>query len=59
MSKSNTSGFRNVSYSKNHKKWYCYLRLKGKIVYSCHFDSAEEASKAVEQKRQEIFSHNT
>ena len=58
ISKSNTSGFRNVSYSKNWKKWYCYLRLKGKVVYSCHFDSAEEASKAVEEKRQELYSHN-
>ena len=59
LNKSNTSGFRNVSYSKNYKKWRCYLRLKGKVVYSCHFDSAEEASKAVEEKRQELFSHNT
>ncbi len=59
INKSNTSGFRNVSYAKNYKKWCCYLRLRGKVVYSSYFDSAEEASKAVEQKRKELFTHNT
>lgn len=59
INKSNTSGFRNVSYVKNYKKWCCSLRLRGKVVYRSYFDSAEEASKTVEQKRKELFTHNT
>lgn len=58
LNKSNTSGFRNVTYHKPAKKWYAYLRLKNKIVYSGFFSSAEEASKTIEQKRKEIYSHN-
>jgi hypothetical protein len=59
LNKSNTSGFRNVSYNKSLKKWYASIRLNNKIVYSGYFLSAEEASKAVEKKRKEIYSHNT
>ena len=59
LNKTNTSGYRNVCYSKTRDKWYASLRFKGKIVYSGFFDTAKEASIAVELKRKEIYTHNT
>jgi hypothetical protein len=52
--KSNKSGVKGVCWVKSMKKWRGYVGYKGKHSYCGHFDTVEEAAKAVEKKRREL-----
>ena len=50
--KNNTSGHKNISFSKKLNKYKCAMRIKGKDVYIGCFETLEEAIKAREKFKQ-------
>ena len=52
--KTNTSGFKGVTYHKPLKKYKAAININGKLKYLGVFETAEEASKAYEEKAKEI-----
>lgn len=53
----NKSGYRNVSWSKNSKKWIVQLQVNGKnkVLASFPYEELEQAGKFAEQKRKELY----
>ena len=56
--KSNSSGFRGVHWSKQHKKWQAQIQTKGKKIFLGYFDTAEEAAHAYDAKAFELWGSN-
>lgn len=50
-----TTGFRGVTYSKRKKKYVAQIMFQNKGVFVGHFDSAEEAADARQQKAVELL----
>jgi hypothetical protein len=53
--KNNTSGFKGVTWNKDHKKWKAQIMLNGKSIYIGYFDDPEEASKAYNDRASGLF----
>lgn len=51
----NTSGFKGVRWHQVHKKWYARITYLGKEFFIGHFDTAEQASTAYNDKARELF----
>lgn len=45
MKKTNTIGFKGVSYKAKHKKFQASINIDGKFIFGGHFDSAVDAAK--------------
>lgn len=54
----NSSGFRGVCFNKSCGKFQAGVRHNKKLHYIGLFDTAEQAAKAVQAKRAELFSHD-
>lgn len=54
LSKTNTSGFKGVSWKKSHRMWRCRVSSKRKI-FTAYFKSATDAALAYDEKAVEIF----
>jgi hypothetical protein len=50
----NTSGYKNVLFRKDKKKWTCRFRVNGKDIMRGAFNTAKEASVYAEQLRKEL-----
>lgn len=59
LKKTNTSGFRGVSWDKRKQKWEAYTMHNQKKIHVGYFDTAEEANQAAIAKRAELFTHDT
>ena len=59
LAKTNTSGFRGVSWDKKKKKWNAYINHNQKRMHLGYFATTEEAAKVAAAKRAEIFTHDT
>lgn len=57
--KSNSSGFRGVSFTKQTNRWRGVVKNNYKYIHVGYFDTAEEAAKAAAAKRAELFTHDT
>jgi citrate synthase len=57
MRKDNTSGYRGVTWHSAGKKWRAQVSHNKKYIIVGMFDNKEDAAKAVEAKRLEIFTH--
>ncbi len=57
MRKDNTSGYRGVTWHSAGKKWRAQVSHNKKYIIVGMFDNKEDAAKAVELKRREIFTH--
>jgi hypothetical protein len=55
----NKSGFRGVYFDTEKGKWRAVVCSKGKKHFVGFFDNPEQAGKAAQQKRNELFTHNT
>lgn len=51
----NSSGFRNVYYNTQHRKWSVIVQVKGNLNFYGYFDTAEEANAVAIEKRKELF----
>lgn len=56
--RSSKSGVRGVSWAKRHNAWSASVRHEGKSHWVGYFGRIEDASEAVKQKRNELFTHN-
>lgn len=54
--KSNTSGVRGVSWSKQKQDWEAYIKFKGHFYHLGHFKRLEDAAKARAQAEERLFS---
>ena len=52
--KTNTSGFKGVSWHKHQNKWIASIRLFGKLKYLGYFKTAEEAHEAYKKAAMEL-----
>lgn len=52
------SGFRGVSFHKQHKKWAARATHLGRTIFGGYFDTAEEANEAAVSLRQTLFTHS-
>ncbi len=55
MMKSNTSGYRGVTWDKKTEKWRARIGLNGKQIWLGYFDDIEEAATAYKKKALELF----
>lgn len=55
LAKTNTSGFRGVSYSRARGKWEAYIRSNGKHVHLGRFDRREDAVRARDAAARSAF----
>lgn len=55
--KNNKSGFRGISWVEPSKKWRAAVSHNKKVIYLGLYDDINEASKVVELKRLELFTH--
>lgn len=55
MSSKNTSGFRGVSYHKDHSKWVAHIRINGKLKHIGSYANIEDAAKAYDKHALEAF----
>ena len=46
VQKNNKIGVKGVSWSKQNKKWYAQLHVRGKYVFRGHYDTIESAKRA-------------
>jgi len=55
MSKTNTSGYKGVSWSKDHRKWVARIRDNG--IYKClgYFEHPLDAAKAYDKRAKEVY----
>jgi AP2 domain len=53
----NTSGVIGVYWNKQHEKWKAQLRSLGKSYHVGYFDNLEEAAKAIEEKKKELWGY--
>lgn len=49
------SGYKGVTWSKNHKKWHAHITKAGKGMYLGHFDDQLEAALAYDRKAEQLF----
>ncbi len=55
ITKSNTSGFKGVSYNKKNKKWVAYVKNNQKIIHLGYFIDKVEAAKIYNREASKIF----
>lgn len=51
----NTSGYKGVSYHKNHKKYEAKIKYNGKRLFLGYYETAKEAAISYNEKAKELF----
>lgn len=54
MCKSNTSGYKGVTWAKSNKKWFAQIWCQNKCYYIGYFNDKHEAAKAYNEKAKEL-----
>lgn len=57
MFKHNTSGYKGVSWHKQHSKWMAYIKHNSKHIHLGYFDKIEDAVKARKTAEKKYFTH--
>lgn len=58
LDRSNTSGYRGVSWHKRVGKWQARLTHNGRHIHIGYFETAEDAAEAAKKKRFELYTNN-
>jgi hypothetical protein len=58
IQKNNTSGFRGVTWDASRGKWMAHITHNSKQKTIGRYDTAEEAAKAAQTKRMDLFTHD-
>jgi hypothetical protein len=58
LTKTNTSGFHGVSWSKASKKWHAYASHNGKRITAGYFSDINHAAQAALELRNDLYTHN-
>jgi len=55
LPRTNTSGYKGVSWDKRYHTWYAHIKINGKNIFLGNFDNPRDAARAYNEKAIELF----